>query len=204
MRKSGRQSPVCCQATNDPVNRTLTGITLPRPRRAKQRKRGCALVKSENLHRSLSLLRRLTRVSMSRTVPPGPPNLPPDDADPRSASGTSSFIIIASYPSVRKRPGAGSSLYEPRGIRRRLDSLSKPHKCFHSAAAEPCSRGARRAMTLETSGVGVGGVDRLGDGRVTRRGFAAERDARGVRCGSRQLRINACCQWNSMNTRPSP
>ena len=35
--------------------RTLTGITLPRPRRAKQRKRGCALVKSAILYRSLSL-----------------------------------------------------------------------------------------------------------------------------------------------------
>ena len=32
----------------DPV-RTLTGITLPRPRRAKQRKRGCALRKLANL-----------------------------------------------------------------------------------------------------------------------------------------------------------
>ena len=35
--------------------RTLTGITLPRPRRAKQRKRGCALVELANLYRSLSL-----------------------------------------------------------------------------------------------------------------------------------------------------
>ena len=36
--------------------RTLTEITLPRPRRAKQRKRGCALVKLANLYRSLSLV----------------------------------------------------------------------------------------------------------------------------------------------------
>ena len=33
--------------------RTLTEITLPRPRRAKQRKRGCAWVKLANLYRSL-------------------------------------------------------------------------------------------------------------------------------------------------------
>ena len=33
---------------------TLTGITLPRPRRAKQRKKGCAFVKLANLYRSLS------------------------------------------------------------------------------------------------------------------------------------------------------
>ena len=36
--------------------RTLTEITLPRPRRAKQRKRGCALMKLANLYRSLSLI----------------------------------------------------------------------------------------------------------------------------------------------------
>ena len=35
--------------------RTLTEITLPHPRRAKQRKRGCALMKLANLYRSLSL-----------------------------------------------------------------------------------------------------------------------------------------------------
>ena len=33
------------------ILRTLTGITLPRPRRAKQRKKGCAFVKLANLYR---------------------------------------------------------------------------------------------------------------------------------------------------------
>ena len=42
-------------ALNDAF-RTLTGITLPRSRRAKQRKRGCALVELTNLYRSLSLV----------------------------------------------------------------------------------------------------------------------------------------------------
>ena len=41
--------------------RTLTGITLSRPRRAKQRKRGCAFVKLANLYRSLPLRRAASR-----------------------------------------------------------------------------------------------------------------------------------------------
>ena len=48
------QERVVCGRGRDPTLRTLTGITLPRPRRAKQRKRGCALVKLANLYRSLS------------------------------------------------------------------------------------------------------------------------------------------------------
>ena len=46
---------ICCITVALAVDvRTLTEITLPRPRRAKQRKRGCALVKLANLYRSLS------------------------------------------------------------------------------------------------------------------------------------------------------
>ena len=52
-----RRIPVAtCRPTfNVKTLRTVTGITLPRPRRAKQRKRGCAVVKLANLYRSLSL-----------------------------------------------------------------------------------------------------------------------------------------------------
>ena len=50
--RPGERAPVLARLL--PALRTLTGITLPRPRRAKQRKRGCALVELENLYRSLS------------------------------------------------------------------------------------------------------------------------------------------------------
>ena len=55
------------QPSTSEVLRTLTGITLPRPRRAKQRKRGCAFVKLANLYRSLSL-----PASTRPDPPPGP------------------------------------------------------------------------------------------------------------------------------------
>ena len=51
--------PVASSCSTSAFLRTLTGITLPRPRRAKQRKRGCAFVKLANLYRSLSLARTI-------------------------------------------------------------------------------------------------------------------------------------------------
>ena len=67
-RSSGRTSSSTARSRSTPPSarcaslRTLTGITLPRPRRAKQRKRGCALVKLANLYRSLSLACISTRI----------------------------------------------------------------------------------------------------------------------------------------------